>query len=380
MVNEFPIRSFADPVYWHAVLNCYVKYADVSAGDMAEIWTDKRGYLGTFKIAQVSRQIDNAKIVFEGTKPWDALYGNQASPVPAASQTGTLKIVQKNTLRPKFERYFDEYATPIFTSLYTTARNNSGKTILDMPQGFIFPKNVRAEIISSTGKYSGVHFPIKSQQWADMRGVIELHFDIPYNGDDSGIVVYTEGPNVQPVVYDKPYIDTTQVLQTIVNPTNAAITVNSETSSGIKYTQVVQPGETQVLKAQPEPTVAPPMVVPPLAPPFVPIVVLKSATIPPTVPVSPATPPVIEPVNPNPGATSTENGNPGAIAQLPPTTVMAPPMTVTAPAITVAAPVPPKVTIVPPDVAKAGILENPVTQLVLAALAIFLVVKIVKKA
>ncbi|MDP3914382.1 MAG: hypothetical protein Q8R96_11685 [Bacteroidota bacterium] len=274
MVNSFPITSFSNHIYYRAVLNCNVKYADVSAGDMAEIWTNKRGYLGTFKIAQVSRNIETAKIVFEGTKAWDALYGNQASPVPADSQTGTLKIVTKNTLRPKFERYYDEYATPIFTSLYNSVKSVNGKAVFIMPQGIQFPKNISVGLISSAGKYSGVFLPAKQEQWAGMDGYTMLFFDIPFAGDDSGVLVYTEVPvTVQPT-YDKPYIDTTQVIQTVVNPTTKAITVTSTDNSGQTFTQVVQPGETQALKVQVEKTPDPPFIITDSQPQ------LKIATIP----------------------------------------------------------------------------------------------------
>lgn len=284
MVNEFPILSFAPAVYWHAVVNCNVKYADVSAGDMAEIWTDKRGYLGTFQIAQVHRSGDNARIVFDGTKPWNALFGNQASPVPAENQTGTLKIVQKNALRPKFWQYYDEYATPIFTSLYKSVQNYNGKAMMQMPQGDSFPENIAAEIISSSGKYSGVKFPADQRVWTDMNMGIDVIFDIPYNGDDSGVLVYTETPVTQQPVYNKPYVDATQVIPTVVNPTDAPITVTSISNSGQKFSQVVQAGETQVIAAPVEKAPAPVFVVPVptpsvIAQPTPPEVTLKSAPI-----------------------------------------------------------------------------------------------------
>lgn len=373
MLNEFPILSFSDSIYYRAVVNCNLKYADVSAGDTAEIWTDSRGYLGAFVIAQVWRNLDNGKIVFDGTDAWDALYGNQPSPVPATDQTGTLKIVKKNTLRPKFWRYYDEYATPIYTSLYKSVWNNSGNSIFILPQGIPFPQGISAEILSSTGRYSGIYLPSAIGQVPDMNGVIKVSFDVQFNGDDSGVLVYYETPAVDLPAYDKPYIDTTTPVPTVVNPTDTPVTVISRTESGQTFTQVVQPNETQVVLAPVEKTPDPPFIITEPAQP------LKSATSTPKVVSS--TPPIIEKVNPNPGATPTNDGNPGSTAVIPPTTQVIPitPIVSTGvkPAEIVATPIEtPLPEVVVPE---TGFFDQPLVKLGLVAIAIFLIVKLLSK-
>lgn len=266
MKNDFILNGFSE-TYNRIYLNANVKYVDITAGDSISVTLNNRGNIGTFKVAQIYRNIDNAQIVLEDyPKGYNAFFSNQIIPIAAEDQKGTITIVNKTNLRPKFWQYYNEWITPIYTSIYTNVVSEGGKTKFILPRGINFPANIYAEILSSTGKYSGIYLPSNRSEWAGVDGYMEVYFDFPFNGDDSGVLVYTETPYAGPPVGDKPYIDTTQTVQTVVNPTTTPVIVTSWDSSGNATTQTVAGGATVVLANQPEKTPEPPFIVDPITP------------------------------------------------------------------------------------------------------------------
>jgi hypothetical protein len=222
--------------------------ADISAGDTIEIKSaDGLLYKGTHEILQVTRY----NTIPDYKKAW--IY------VPTApflgNSTGTITVVKQSDVRPVFT---PGEQIPWVTLTYFQAMSVSGKLQIVSATGaskFTEKDNIR--ILSRGGKYTGVHQYNRLLGWAGNENTAYIFDDVDFVGDDSGVLVYESQAAATMPVYDKPYIDTTTPVQTIVNPTAAPITVTVETPSGDTYKQIVAPNSSAPLPAPAEPTPAP---------------------------------------------------------------------------------------------------------------------------
>lgn len=275
MVNTFPIvkiEAFGGAIYFHA----NVRNADVVAGDKILVESDVLQWNGEYQIATISRNIDIARIVPVMTYEKEVF--TRDNNFPERLLGGTITVIEKAKNRPEFPRYYDQYITPIYSSIYSKVVNNGGKAAFITPFGVALLPNRSVNILSRNGLYSGIHQPVKIEPHDGGTVVFErwntLKFDFAFVGDDYGTIVYVETPAQAPVNYSKPYVDTTQPVPTVFNPTNTAIVVESKTNDGKTFSQVVDAGKSVVLAAPVEAAPAPVFTIEENAP-----VNLKSAPI-----------------------------------------------------------------------------------------------------